>query len=243
MKRGRSTSKAPKRQKTMVIRQPTGSLSMRSNIFASRNVGMGSSAKTVLRTSFFANLTAAGTGIFTGYLKPGSCFDPCGDIAAIQPVLFDQFAAVFQRYKVDSAEINIKILGKTGGADGVYSYVAAAYPAIDPTALATYQGAASQPWGQARLGNFASGSAAAVAIGMGSTWTSMKFKLVHDSVVGSKSDSYDSGALVTADPTAAQYMVMPVFIQSNAAAASTFTIHVDMFQHVTFSQRKILVDA
>lgn len=62
----------------------------RNRLTLSTKVGVGMSLVTNLRTSFFANVTgAAGTGVFTGYLKPGSVFDPTGDIATIQPVGYD----------------------------------------------------------------------------------------------------------------------------------------------------------
>ena len=116
---------------------------MRTRALAAPSVGLGASATTVLRTSFFYNATAAATGIWTGYLKPGSCFDPTGDLAAVQPQMFDQFAAMYSRYKVNSAICRIKITGASAGTPTTV-WVAAAYPAVDATALTTYQAAASQ---------------------------------------------------------------------------------------------------
>ena len=213
-------------------------IAMRTRVFAAPSVGLGASAKTVLRTSFFANCTAAvGTGIFTGYLKPGSVFDPCGDQAAVQPALLDQFALVYQRYKVEKCTIKMKITG----AAGTYTWVCAAYPSVDATALATYQAAASQPYAKTTSGGFQTliGS----AVGIGAEPKMIFHRLIHDAVVGSKSDSYDSGALVTADPTANQYMVYPFFLQGNGAGTHTWVIEVDMYQTVVFSQRKNVVDA
>jgi len=202
------------------------SVSRRTDARAAPSVGLGTSATTVLRTSFFYNATAVvGTGVWTGYLKPGSCFDPTGDLSSIQPQMFDQFAAMYNRYKVNNCHMRIKITGdSSGGNAGVW--VAAAYPAIDPTALATYQAAASQQYAKTVSGGFQLRNAA----GTGAEGKVLDFKLKHDSIIGAKSDTWDIGALVTADPTALQYMVLPMFIQTNAAAASTFVLEIDMFQ-------------
>lgn len=214
----------------------------RSNVFATPAVGLGASTTTVLRTSFFANVTAAaGTGIFTGFLKPGSCFDPSGDISTIQPALFDQFAAVYQRYKVDKCRVHMNITGATSGT-GAYSWVCAAYPSIDSTALATYQAAASQPWAKTTSGGFQLASGA-TSYGVGAEPKMIKHVFTTNAVVGTKADPYDNGALVTADPTVNQYIVYPFLLQANAAAASTWVIEVDMWQTVTFSQRKNVTDA
>lgn len=198
-------------------------------------MGLGTSATTVLRTSFFANVTTPGSGVWTGYLKPGSCFDPCGDIADLQPQMFDQFAAMYQRYKVNSYTLRITIHGTTGGSN----YLAASYPAVDPTALATYQAAASQQYAKTVSGGFQING----GIGLGNPPTKMYFKFNHASVVGTRPDAYDNGALVTADPTALQYAVQPIFLQTNTATASSFMLEVDMWQNVTFSQKKNTVDA
>lgn len=199
----------------------------RTYALAAPNVGLGASVTTVLRTSFFANVTAAATGVFTGYLKLGSVFDPTGDLAAIQPQMFDQFAAQYGRYLVNHASVKIKIHNPTAG----IVYVAAAYPAVDSTALATFQAAASQQYCKTTSGN-----AYQVAY--------LSFnKINQNSIVGAKSDAYDSGALVTADPTANQYMVLPIFIQQSQAAATGWVLEIDILQNVTFSQKKNVVDA
>jgi len=213
---------------------------MRTTAFASRNVGIGASTTTVLRTSFFANATAvAGTGIFTGFLKPGSAFDPCGDLAAIQPQMYDQFAAMYNRYKVNSCTIRMKITGASAG-NNQFVWVGAAYPAVDSTALTTYQAAASQQFARTTSGGY---QLAAAAVGVGGEGKYLSFKLNHNQVIGAKSDTWDIGALVTADPTALQYMVLPFFLQANAVGAATWVLEIDMFQNVTFSQKKNTVDA
>jgi len=216
----------------------SGARATRTVALAAPSVGLGTSATTVLRTSFFANVTSAGTGIWTGYLKPGSCFDPCGDIADVQPQMFDQFAAMYQRYKVNSYTLRINIHGTNGGGV-INNYVAASYPAVDPTALATYQAAASQQYAKTVSGGFQVTN----AIGLGNPPTKMYFKFNHASVVGTRPDAYDNGALVTADPTALQYAVQPIFIQASFASVVNFMLEIDIFQNVTFSQKKNTVDA
>lgn len=204
---------------------------------ASRSVGLGPSCNTVLRTSFFTNVTAAASGVFTGYLKPGSAYDPCGDLAAIQPQMYDQFSAAYNRYKVNSCVIRIKINGSNNPGPGALIWVAAAYPAVDATALATYQAAASQQYAQTRSAGFSNVNTT------GAVSAVMNFKLNHDSIVGAKSDTWDIGALVGADPTMLQYMVLPIFLQASGAVATSWVLEVDMWQDVTFSQKKNTVDA
>jgi len=230
--RSRSVSMRPARRVTTVALPR----SMRTMALNSRSVGIGASTTTVLRTSFFYNATAAATGVWTGYLKPGSAFDPTGDLAAIQPQMFDQFSAMYNRYKVNSATVRIKING-TGNVPGPSVWVAAAYPAVDPTPLATYQAAACQQYAKTNSGSFASAGAG------GAEGKYLSFKLNHNQVVGSKSDTWDIGALVTADPTALQYMVLPIFIQGNTANVGYYVLEIDIFQNVTFSQKKNTVDA
>lgn len=252
-----SRSRAPKRARTLRLASRSRSVSMRpvrrvttvalprsmrTIAFASRNVGIGVSTTTILRTSYFYNATGgAGNGIWTGYLKPGSCFDPCGDTAAIQPQMFDQFAAMYNRYKVNSFSVRIKITGNNSLTNS--AWVACGYPAVDPTPLATYQASASQQYAKTTSGGFQHGSPGGTAVGIGTEGKYLSWKLNHNSVVGARSDTWDIGALVTADPTNLQYAVLPLFIQANAAAASTWVLEIDIWQNVTFSQKKNTVDA
>lgn len=209
---------------------------------SSNGVGIGLSTATILRTSFFANVTAAaGTGIATVFLKPGSAFDPCGDLANIQPQFYDQFAAMYNRYKVKSCRIRIKVNGNICATTGA-CWVAAAYPAIDSTAAATYQAAACQQYAKTTSGAFQALSAAGTALS-GAEGKYLSFNLDHNKVVGTKSDAWDVGALVTADPTALQYMVLPIFLQGSAAGAHQWVLEIDMWQHVEFSQKKNTADA
>lgn len=231
----RSASRAPSRAVT--FRLP----SMRTVAVANSQVGMGASATTVLRTSFFYNATAtAGTGIYNGYLKPGSAFDPAGDLAGMQPQMFDQFAAMYNRYKVNSCKIRIKIIGTDGTAANIWSWVCAAYPAVDATALTTYQAAASQQGAKTVSGGF---QQVAGPLGVGAPGATLNFDLNHNQVVGAKSDTWDIGATVSADPTSLQFMVLPIFMQANSGGAAKWVFEIDMWQNVTFSQKKNTVDA
>jgi len=221
---------------------PYNKFPMRAYAMGAPRIGLGPSCKTILRTSFFANCTAAASGIFTGFLSPGSCFDPSGDQSTIQPNTFDQFAAVYSRYKVDKAIVHMTVTGQnssTGvGVGG--SWHMAAYPSVSSTALTTFQGAASQPGAKTISGSYQLSSG---NVGTGAEPKTVKFNLLHKAILGTAVDAYDSGALVTADPTAGQFMVLPFFIQANTAVAATFVIEVDIWQYVTFLQRKNVVDA
>lgn len=214
--------------------------------FPSRpSVGLGCSTTTVLKTCFFANAqAAAGTGIYTGYLKPGSAFDPTGDLSTIQPQLFDQFAAIYNRYKVNTCRIFIRIIGQDALTNSASAgWVAAAYPSVDSTALTTYQAAASQQYAKTTAGSFAVCYTGAASVGAGSEGKTLTFNLKHDAVVGTPSAPWDIGALVSADPTALQYMLLPIFLQASAATAAKWLLQIDMTQNVTFSQKKNTVDA
>lgn len=219
----------------------------RSLAIAAPGVGLGTSATTVLRTSFFANVNSAVTGIYTGYLKPGSAFDPTGDIAAIQPQMYDQFAAMYNRYKVNRCKVVLKIIGvgsTSTDASWVLGWNAAAFPAVDPTPLATYQAAASQQYAKTVSSTFAMVlNNAAATHGIGSNGRTMIFDFSHKAILGDKVDAYDNGALVTGDPTALQYAVLPIFLQCSSGCTGRWNLEVDIFQTVTFSQKKNTVDA
>jgi len=206
---------------------------------AAPHVGLGPSAVTVLRTSFFANVTAAATGVFTGYLKTGSVFDPCGDLAAIQPQMFDQWAQMYNRYKVNNWTVRVKITGASSGANA-YAWAGSMYPAVDSTALATYQGAGSQAFSKTTSGSFA----VVNGVGAGAYSPTLTIKAKENTITGVRSsDTYDGGALVTGDPTALQYSVCPILLQCNAAVSASWVLEIDIFQTVTFTNKKNTVDA
>lgn len=249
MNRSRTKSRALGKRKTY-SRSTSRSLApkrlqfpMRSRVVAAPSVGLGMSATTVLRTSFFYNATAAASGIWTGYLKPGSAFDPSGDLAVMQPQMFDQWAAMYNRYKVNSAVVRIKVTGAAAGGTGSYTWVGAAYPSVDSTALATYQAAASQQYAKTTSGGFQYLVAGATGFGAGTEGKYLSIKLNHNAVVGCKTDPFDNGALVTSDPGSLYYMVLPIFLQANAAVAAQWVLEVDIWQNVTFLQKKNVVDA
>jgi len=207
-------------------------------------VGLGTSATTVLRTSFFANATSNGAGVVNVFLRPGSAFNPAGDAAAMQPQMFDQFAQMYDRYKVNSATIHWRVQGATSDQPaGSTLWHAAVYPAVDSTPLLTYQAAASQQYAKTISGGFQTVISAVSPLGVGAEGRTFVFKLNHDSILGSKADAYDAGALVTANPANKQHMVLPMFLQSNQAGVSKYVFEVDIWQNVTFSQKKNTVDA
>lgn len=201
------------------------------------NVGIGRSLFTKLRTTFFANVTHAASGIFTGYLNPGSCFDPTGDISTVQPAGFDQLATLYARYLVTGCTVDIEVMASkqdtSNGGAGTDTSVIAVYPSTVSTALGTYQGAASQPYAKtAMYGPVKCGK--------------LRFKLNTQQVVGSRLPviAEDCGALVGASPTTGQNMILPMFLQHSAAAAGqTSIIKVTIIQDVIFDQRIQVVDA
>jgi len=196
--------------------------------------GLGRSLKTKLKTTFYSNVTAAGTGIFTGFLNPGSCFDPCGDLAAIQPVTYDQLSALYARYLVTGATVKITVAPQIENQAGLdYAFVMAAYPSTVSTVPSTFQGAASQPYAQQKLH----------AVGSGAVH--MKFKLDTQKIIGSRLPpvAEDCGALVGADPTNGQFIRLPIFLQNATANAVSWTVLVEIVQDVIFDQRIQVVDA
>jgi len=196
------------------------------------NVGLGRSLSTKMKTVFYANVVPAVSGVFTGYLNPGSCFDPAGDIAAMQPAGFDQMAAIYARYLVTGATVEVVLM--PGYSNSIVPFVAAGYPSTVSTALATFQGAASQPYSQTK--SHPGGGAPAVK---------MFWKLNTQKVVGARLPviAEDCGALVSASPTTGQNMILPLFLQNAAAGQTPITLKVTIVQDVIFDQRIQVVDA
>lgn len=219
--------------------RPRTGVGRRTVALAAPTVGLGTSVTTVLRTSFFANVTAAASGIANTYLKPGSCFDPCGDLGTLQPQMFDQFAEMYARYKVNSCLVRITVIGANSANSANHAWCFAAYPSIDSTAIPSYQNAASQQYAKTLIGGFQRDS----SVGIGAEPKTVTFKLNHNAIVGAKSDTWDIGAPVSSDPPTSQFMVLPMIVQSNYTATAAFIYHIDMFQNVTFSQKKNTIDA
>lgn len=205
-----------------------------SSAISAPSVGLGRSLKTKLKTVFFANCAHDGTGVFKGYLNPGSCFDPTGDISTVQPAGYDQLAALYARYLVTGATVTIEVVPSipVSATGNIFNSICAAYPSTVSTALATYQGAASQPYAQSGI------------YGPNHN-VKMFFKLDTQKIVGSRLPviAEDAGALVGANPTNGQSIVLPIFLQYATAAAVTSIIKVTIIQDVIFDQRIQVVDA
>jgi len=198
--------------------------------------GLGRSLRTKLRTTFYANVQPAASGIFTGYVLPGSCFDPTGDLAAIQPAGYDQLASLYARYLVIAAKVHIEFADHSTSAASNLGFVCAAYPSTVTTALVTFQGAASQPYAQNSMTSYTNGSPT----------PKMYFKLNAQQIVGSRLPvtAEDHGALVGASPTTGQNMTLPIFIQRFTATAGTLiALKITIIQDVMFDQRIQVVDA
>jgi len=200
------------------------------------NVGLGRSLVTKLKTVFYANVQPAASGIFTGFLHPGSCFDPCGDIAAVQPCGFDQLALIYARYLVTGATVAIEFVDHSTSAATNAGFVCAAYPSTVSTALGTFQGAASQPYSQHGITSYTNGSPP----------VKFFFKLNTQKIVGSRLPviAEDCGALVGASPATGQNIVVPIFIQRFTATGGTLiTLKITIVQDVIFDQKIPNVDA
>jgi len=202
------------------------------------NVGLGRSVSTRLRTCIFYTATTNGAGVAVVQLYPGSCYNPMGSAAAIQPTLFDQWSAMFARYVVTGATVRISVTPVIDSAASgfIYSGVCAAYPStVDGPAGATasFQGYAGQAYAQSHQ------------VVPNAPPAEMFFKLSSQKILGSRMPvlAEDHGALVTASPATGQFMTLPLFVQSSNGAAATYTIKIDMVQDVTFDQRIQTVDA
>lgn len=245
MDRSRRSTKYGKRKSASKSRSRTpwkGKVARRSysgptKAIAAAGVGLGQSARTVLKTEIIYNATTDAAGLIRFFLKPGSCFDPTGDASGIQPALFDQWSATYGRYVVEKATVLIEFCNRqASSAEAVQAFAACAYPSVNSASLATYQAAASQPFAKSILhGPYDN-----------STTSILSFKLDHAKVLGKKGpvNAEDNGALVTADPAAGQYMVLPVFINSALAGANAnYFMRIRMYQTVWFDRRINVVDA
>lgn len=202
---------------------------------AAPTVGLGQSARTVLKTDIIYVVQSDAAGITKFYLKPGSCFDPTGDASGIQPALFDQWAATYGRYVVEKAWVCLEFANTSAGGSAVAAFTAAAYPSINNTSLATYQAAASQPFSQSILhGPYDN-----------TKDSKMVFRLNHAKVLGRKGavNAEDNGGATNSDPQVGQFMVLPVFINSGTNAVSSTTLRIRMYQTVWFDKRINVVDA
>lgn len=196
-------------------------------------VGLGRSLKTKLKTSWYANVTPfAGTGIFTGYVSPGSCFDPTGDITTHQPTFFDQLKLIYARYLVTGATVEVEALRQQPNGAASYGFLIAAYPTTVTTPLTTFQDASSRPYAQSRI------------VG-GTDVAKMYFKMNTQKIVGSRLPvvAEDCGALVGANPAVGQSIQLPIFIQNAVPTDEKVILKFTMIQDVIFDQMINVVDA
>lgn len=200
-------------------------------VIESPHVGLGQGVRTRIRTFGHVQMVVGATGIFTGFLKPGSCYDPFGDIGTPQPNLFDVWKGVFGRYLVLGATVKMTIVSQSSIAAAVANGgTLVAYPSITSTAKTVLQDAASQPYAKTVLYG-----------GAGADPKTLYFKLNHLKVLGKYGplESLANGGLVGADPTTGQFMVLPIFYQSTVGTATSgnLTMEVEITQDVWFDKR------
>lgn len=198
------------------------------------SVGLGSAVRTRLRTYFHYGATLSATGFWTGYLKPFSCDDPCGSLGTIEPNLYDQWKAIFNRYTVISAKVKIGF-APAGVSSNLFindttDFVA--WPSIDNTAKTNVQDGASQPYAKQLL-----------VSGNGDP-KYMTFYLDSKKQLGrwGPLDAEVQGALVTADPTEQVYLNILAQSSFTSSAPNPQTMFVEITQDVWFDQRKSIND-
>jgi len=201
------------------------------SLASARGVGLAAGLKTQLKTTFFYNATASASGVWTGTLKTGSCFDPCGTLANIQPAEYDQWCTMFGRYVVTGGSVKVTVVPQGTLATGVSGFVACMYPDIDAAAKADYQAAASQDWSVKGVG------------GQGQSPVVLYQRFSHAALLGKKGPvtSEDNGALYNSDPVANQFINHQLFLQWSGNAPILFLVHVEIVQDVYFD-RRITVD-
>lgn len=195
--------------------------------------GLGRSLKTRLETTFFTVVTADASGVWTGYLNVGSCFDPTGSVSTIQPVGFDQLKALYGRYLVTGGYVEVEASPVDVSAGGsVYPWVFSMSPSTLATSYASYHAAASQPYSKDML----------IA-----NCESKKMKMYFNTqkIVGSRLPviAEDCGALISADPATGQNVIINLFAQYGSAAAVGIGLTFKIVQDVIFDQRIQVVDA
>ena len=199
-------------------------------VIAAPAVGLGSSAVTKLKMTFFKLVTTAATGVFTGYISPGSCFNPGGDLNSLQAPTFDQWKLLYSRYLVKSAVVRIKAEYLDPNYAANVGGVIAAYPSVaNSPAQTTFQNAASQPY--AKVEYIPDGK-----------W--ITFKLDHKQVLGCAGPltSAQNGALSTNNPTPLQSMHLPIFVGAYNAVAQPFVLNIEIVQTVHFDERVQISD-
>ena len=205
---------------------------------SAKGVGLAAGIKTQLKTVFFYNAVTGTSGNpqWTGTLKTGSCFDPSGSLADIQPAEYDQWCTLFRRYVVLGGYVKVTVLPsyEVDKANVPFSFVACMYPDIDPTPKGDYQAAASQDWSVKGIG------------GPSQPPVVLYQRFSHAALLGKKGPvtSEDNGAVYNADPAPGQSILHNLFIQPCSDLQNywpKFAVHVEIVQDVYFD-RRITVD-
>ncbi|AXQ65713.1 MAG: capsid protein [Cressdnaviricota sp.] len=220
-----SRSKTPRRKLTYPKNGAT-------RVVAAPSVGLGAAALTKLRTETIASIVTTAGGLFNGYLKPGSAFDPLGDMGSSQPWSYDQWSLLYNRYVVKSAKVTLEF--SAAGAI-TYPYMVAAFPTTTATALG-YGAAASMPYAKSCM----------VGPNDNTTSNTLTFYLDHAKVLGrieGKVSSEDNGAVVTSDPPATEYMALPISVYFTGASVQTLICRIVVEQTVYFDRRVNVADA
>jgi len=234
MKRKYATRSKTPMYRSVRFTKPITKSSYARALVGSKGVGVGPSLRTQLKTIIWNKTIANASGIATFSLKSGSCFDPTGTLSGIQPAEYDQLKAMYGRYVVTGGTVKVTISNiPINPANPADPFVCCMYPDIDATAKTTFQDAASQDWSVCK--NSASGSAAVV----------LYQKFSHAALLGKKGPvtSEDNGALVTADPSAGQFINHNIFIQGSGASQYPFAVLVELIQDVYFDRRVTVIDA
>lgn len=238
--KGRNVTKRGSRTRSRtpyVAKRSRVSYAKTTKAISAPSVGLGQSARTILKTVTVLSVSAPANGIANFYLSPGSCFKPLGDIqSSTQPTLYDQWAATYGRYVVEKAYVRLEIATAGFNAGGTNSAtVFAAYPSVSTTALNTFSKVAGQDFAKSVLLGPTDVTSSNVVV----------FKLDHAKVLGRKGGvtAEDNGSSTNSDPPTNQFMVLPCILQNPQAAVYTWNIRVVMYQTVHFDRRIPVVDA
>jgi hypothetical protein len=183
-----------------------------------------SAVRTVLRytraTAVVGAVGATATQIFSG----NSLFDPDVTGAGGQPLGFDQWAAMYLKYRVlaSSIEVNLATPGAASNAEALAYFVLT--PSNDASAFTTLEAGASQPYAKEWIMNGISGS-----FMFKPTTSSMETALIMGVSKQSVLTDDELSALTTASPANQWYWRI-----SGRAADSAATIAVQMTVTVSY---------
>jgi len=223
--RSRSASVAPRKKypkKAVVKSSYAGVLSSLSG------VGLGPSLQTQVKTVFVTTLTTNATGFLGARIKTGSCFDPTGDLSTVQPIEFDQLAALYGRYCVTGGTLKVSVAGIN-----TEPFSVGIYPTTETTWKSSFWSSAGQDFSIVKQGDVTN---------------PIRFyqKFSHAALLGKKGpvNPEDNGAATTADPTSGQFISHMIVIQSaNVAEATSYSILVELIQDVYFDRKIATSDA